>query len=450
MELSRRSFLAGTAAATLTGTSALAAACAPQTGRNVVMFFIDDLRDWVGYMGTHPGNVTPNIDALRAESFSFNRAYCAVPTCPGSRASTIWGKRPGNTHVISNNLGPRDTLLASNAETIPELFSSAGFTTYNTGKFFHNAVPDRWDVTLPYDEIQDFRDTTTPEFKQTFFDFGPLPSGEIHRDQRTATWFSSQIQSAPEKFFMGVGFYQPHVPWRIPQWALDLHPLNDVVVPQPNCVDDLDDVPAPGRVLANRPIIFGQSNYDRILGTGRAAELVQAYQAAISHTDAMVGQVMNALASSPHADSTDVLLVSDHGYHLGEKLHWRKATLWEQATRVPLLVRSPHLPAGGSLDSPVSMIDVAPTLLDMAGIAAHAGHDGRSLLGADEAYADAHPVQTNWLFNRSIRWQKWRYIHYNDGSQELYDLETDPQECTNLIGSPGYEAITASLRNMRR
>jgi len=96
------------------------------------------------------------------------------------------------------------------------------------------------------------------------------------------------------------------------------------------------------------------------------------------------------------------------------------------------------------------MIDVAPTLLDMAGIAAHAGHDGRSLLGADEAYADAHPVQTNWLFNRSIRWQKWRYIHYNDGSQELYDLETDPQECTNLIGSPGYEAITASLRNMRR
>ncbi len=450
--LSRRRFLGGTVAATAAlGLGPVLSACTPSSARNVMMIYVDDLRDWVGYMGSHPGVKTPNIDALRAESFAFNRAFCAVPSCLGSRASTMWGLRPSTTGVdttIAEGDRAYGPLVASAARTIPEVLSNRGWTTYNRGKVFHNALPDRWDVAAPYPEIQELLDTSNPTFWQTLFDYGVLPSGEVHTDQATVNWFIQQLQSPELPFFMAVGLYQPHVPWRVPQWAYDQHPIGGVVVPQPNCVDDLADVPPTAVELAARPRLFGTTNEDLIEASGQRRALVQAYLASITHTDAMIGQLLNALADSPHGDDTSVLLVSDHGYHLGEKLHWRKSTLWEQATRTPLLVRSPGLAPGGVSGRPVSLIDVAPTVLDAAGASPHPGFEGQTLLGLTTAQADARPAVMQWQGNRSIRWRRWRYTTYVAGGEELYDLSADPSECTNLSGDPAYASTLNTLQNL--
>ena len=413
------------------------------------MIYVDDLRDWVGYMDSHPGVHTPNIDALRGESFAFNRAYCSVPSCLGSRASTMWGLSPATTGVdttIAEGDQAYGPLLDSAALTLPEVLSNRGWTTYSRGKIFHNALPDRWDVASPYPEIQELLDTSNPTFWQTLFDYGVLPVGEVHTDQATVNWCVQQLQSPNLPFFMAVGLYQPHVPWRVPQWAYDQHPIDEVVIPQPNCVDDLDDVPAAAVELAARPRLYSTTNDELVEASGQRRALVQAYLASITHTDAMVGQLLNELDASPYGDETSVVLVSDHGYHLGEKLHWRKSTLWEQATRVPLLVRSPGLPAGGVLGRPVSMLDIAPTVLDAAGAASHPGFEGSSLIGITAADADARPAITQWQGNRSVRWRKWRYTTYPSGGEELYDLSLDPSECTNLSSDPAYASILTILQ----
>ncbi len=446
--LSRRTFMQGAAATAVASSAGMTvAACEiTQTNRNVLMLYIDDLRDWVGYMNTYPGVLTPNIDALMAQSISFDRAYCAVPTCPGSRASTAWGLSPLTTGVQTNTIADQYPLLNSDRKSLPEVFSDFGYTTYNRGKFFHNALPDRWDVTSPYLEINEMQVTGTPTFQETLFNFGTLASGEVHEDQLTADWFSTQLHQAQGPFFMGVGLFQPHVPWLLPQWAFDLYPLEGVMLPSATGCGpgDLDDVPAIGQDLAAQPRVFAKSQNDFINESGRAKEIVQAYLAAISHTDTMIGQVMNALADSGHDQDTVVALVSDHGYHLGEKLHWRKSTLWEQATRVPLLLRVPGA-VPHVISHPVSTIDLAPTLLQAGGNQEYAGFEGSSLLTADSAYFDANPPVTHWQNNVSVRWQSWRYIRYHDGTEELYDQASDPYECTNLAGLTEHQAQKSQL-----
>ncbi len=462
--LNRRTFIGGAAAATAAGSlggvtlgqAGQASAQGRRGGRrNVLMLYIDDLRDWVGYLDSHPGVKTPNIDALRAESFSFDNAYCSVPTCIGSRASMMWGVSPQTTGVESTGVGSFQSyrsLQNSGRLTIPEVLGSRGWVTYNRGKVFHDALPDRWTVAGNYRELPEIANRSNPSFQKTFFEVGVMPPSEVHEDQRTANWFSRHIANPRLPFFMAVGLYQPHVPWRVPQWAFDQHPISSVELPQPNCPNDLADVPRMGRVLAQRPILFGgRTQHEQVTRQRAQRRLVQAYLAAITHTDAMVGQIMDSLASSPHNDNTSVVLVSDHGYHLGEKLHWRKSTLWNQATRVPLLVRAPGLKAGGRFAKPVSLVDVAPTILDVAGSNTFAGFEGESLVGITRQEADARPAIMHWEGNHSIRWRNWRYTLYAGGGRELYDLTADPSECNNLIGRPRFTRTARTLdRKLRR
>jgi arylsulfatase A-like enzyme len=161
----------------------------------------------------------------------------------------------------------------------------------------------------------------------------------------------------------------------------------------------------------------------------------------------MVGQILAALDNSRYARDTAVVLWSDHGYHLGEKLHWRKMALWEQTTRVPLLVRAPwRVEAGGGFDDPVSLLDLAPTLTDLAGIPTPAQFEGQSLVGITPAAAAARPARTRWGSAVSIRKGKWRWTRYRDGGQELYNLEEDPREYNNLLGTEG--RLNGGLRSL--
>ena len=417
---------------------------------NILLLCIDDLNDWVGYLGGHPGVYTPNIDRLRAQSYSFNRAYCSVPVCIASRASVLWGLDPGTTKVDeTDDTAAYNKLMQSKTlRPLPLFFSDAGYETISTGKVFHWAMGTKrfWDTYQPYKDSP-----VTYGDHDTLFDYGLLPPGEIHTDQLSADFAVEQLQIPHAKpWFMAIGLYQPHVPWRLPQWAFDLHPLDKVVLPEVRS-DDLDDIPLDGVKLANEPIAkigsFEATQNELVMRSGLWREHVQAYLAACSHTDAMVGQILDALDASAYANNTAVVLWSDNGYHLGEKLHWRKMALWERANRVPLLIRAPGIvEAGGGFDLPVSLLDLAPTLMELAGIPQPAQFQGASLLGITPEIAMARPAQMRWGNALSTRVGKWRWTRYPDGGEELYDLSVDPEEYNNLLGKTGrHEGGLATL-----
>ena len=418
---------------------------------NILLLCIDDLNDWVGYLGGHPGVYTPNIDRLRAQSYSFNRAYCSVPVCIASRASVLWGLDPSVTKVdeTEDTAAYNKLMQSTTLQPLPLFFAEAGYETISTGKVFHWGMGTKrfWDTYQPYkDSPFTFGD------HGTLFDYGLLPPGEIHTDQLSANFAVEQLQIPHSKpWFMALGLYQPHVPWRLPQWAFDLHPLDKVVLPEVRA-DDLDDIPLDGVTLANEPIAklgsLEATQNELVMRSGLWREHVQAYLAACSHTDAMVGQILDALDASAYANNTAVVLWSDNGYHLGEKLHWRKMALWERANRVPLLIRAPGVvEAGGSFDQPVSLLDLAPTLMDLAGIPQPDQFQGASLLGITPEIAMTRPAQMRWGNALSTRVGKWRWTRYPDGGEELYDLSTDPEEYHNLLGKTGkHEGGLATLK----
>lgn len=417
---------------------------------NILLLCIDDLRDWVGYKNAHPGVHTPNIDRLRAQAFSYDRAYCAVPVCIASRGSTLWGLSPETAQLDGLDDDKPYSALTTSADLhpLPHWFSEAGYETISTGKVFHYQMgtPRFWDVFQRYKDIP-----VVWGDHNTLFDYGLLPENEQHTDQVSANFAKAQINRAHEKpWFMSIGLFQPHVPWRLPQWAFDLHPLDRVTLPEIR-QQDLDDIPALGVAMAHSPALFLEgkthTQHQMVMQSGLWREHVQAYLAACSHTDAMVGQILDTLDASPYADNTAVVLWSDHGYHLGEKLHWRKMALWEQATRVPLLVRAPwRAKPGGSFESPVSLVDLAPTLTDLAGIQQPAQFEGQSLLGITEEQAALRPAHMRWGTAVSTRKGKWRWTRYEDGGQELYNLQDDPREYNNLLGTSG--ALSGGLESL--
>lgn len=408
---------------------------------NILLLCIDDLNDWVGYLAGHPGVHTPNIDRLRAQSYSFNRAYCSVPVCIGSRASALWGLSPDSTGVVESGdeAAYRDLMRSPDLRPLPYWFSQAGYETISTGKVFHHqkGTPRHWDVFQRYENS-----AITWGDHGTLFDYGLLEPGKTHTDQVSSNFAIEQLKMTRSRpWFMAIGLFQPHVPWRLPQWAFDLHPIDKVALPRVRA-NDLEDIPQEGVKLARKPLLEAEgvevTQHELVIKSGLWRQHVQAYLAACSHTDAMVGQILDTLDASPHAENTAVVLWSDNGYHLGEKLHWRKMALWEQATRVPLLIRAPGMvESGGAFDLPVSLLDLAPTLTDIAGIPKPSQFEGESLLGLTPEIAKSRVATMRWGNAESIRVGKWRWTQYSNGGQELYDLSVDPREYNNLLGKTG-------------
>ncbi len=456
--ITRREFVrsvGATGALALSGTGLLAACTPPSPGGptfdvppgdgpNLLMISIEGLNDYVGFLGGYAGDAhTPNIDALAAGGRAFLHAQSSAALSLPSRAATMWSLSPATTNITSTSVGDinRYNALVDDASklTLPQVLADDGYHTVNTGIVFESAIPSLWHTTLPYPELYHVHQPVGPDR----FAYGPMAPGETHPDQDTADWISGRLTATYDRpFFIAAGFFQPHVPWVVPQWAFDLHPLDDVALP-PMPADDLDDVPATGVELAEAPLF----NYAAVVSAGTQRQVLQAYLAAMSHTDAMVGQILNALASSPFADDTHVVLWSDHGFHLGEKQHYRKTTLWEPSTRVPFVLSGPGI-APSQFERPVSLLDVAPTVVDLAGGVRPAGWEGESLLSITPAGADARPARTHQGGHVSVRWRTWRYIRYANGTDELYDVGTDPHEFTNLAGDPAYAAVKAQLAAM--
>jgi arylsulfatase A-like enzyme len=254
------------------------------------------------------------------------------------------------------------------------------------------------------------------------------------REARIVGYGIKQLKRRHERpFFLTIGLHKPHMPWNVPQKYFDLHPLASIELP-PTKADDLADVPREGVRMADP-----QGDHAEILASGRWKEAVQAYLAAVSFADAMIGRLLDALEASPYRDNTIVVLWGDHGWHLGEKEHWRKFALWEEATRAPLIWVVPGVTTANSLcERTIDFMTIYPTLCDLAGIPIPARVEGQSIrkLLADSQAAWDTPALTTYKFNNhAVRSEGWRYIRYADGGEELYDESQDPYEWTNLAGS---------------
>jgi len=240
--------------------------------------------------------------------------------------------------------------------------------------------------------------------------------------------------------FLAVGLYKPHLPWYVPKKYFDLYPLDRIVVPKING-DDLDDVPPIGKQMA-KP----NGDHKSVTDNNQWKQAVQAYLAAIRYNDTELGRLLDGFEKSPLAANTVICLWSDHGWHLGEKLHWRKFSLWEEATHNVLMMKVPGLTQPGRCDRPVGLIDVFPTLADVCGLPAKAECEGRSLrplLSNPKAKWDRPVLTTYGRNNHSIRSEDWRYIRYSDGGEELYDRKNDPLEWKNLASDPKFASVKA-------
>lgn len=427
---------------------------------NVLFIAIDDLRDVAGYFPeAHPDARTPNIDRLSARGISFTNAYCQAPMCAPSRNSLMTGLLPSSTGCYG--FQPRRDIPAMDVATLPEHFRNNGYTTIGTGKIHHGSAPsghgpdpEEWDEYWP--SIERPRDKSMGTYATHYQPWGNLEWGatvegeEAQGDYKHAEWATRRIdQGITQPFFLGVGFYRPHLPWAVPSAFFDDFSPADALSPIPRKEDDLDDVPEAGEFFAHYISAGRVADDYTISRLGWNNEALQAYLASVEFTDRQVGKVLDALARSPYADNTIVVLWGDHGFQLGEKKTWKKFTLWRESDRVPLIIVVPDKLAGKTCNAPVQLLDIYPTLVALAGLPQpdHTleGHDLSPLLEnptADWPYAALTTAGEN---NHAVSTERWRYIRYFDGGEELYDIQQDPHEWTNLANDPAYAEIKTIL-----
>lgn len=455
--INRRRFLQSATAASAAALGGFPINATGDTGNrpNVLFIAVDDLNDWTGFLGGHPDAKTPHLDRLAARGTAFTHTYCPAPLCNASRASLMTGIIPSRSGVYGNRDDWRENPVLSGVRTLSQHFMDNGYTAKGTGKIYHGRYPHpaSWDTYWP-SKTRTRPDDPEPPRKpwgggkaaSRHFDWGPLavPDSAMADDQ-VVGWTAQQLQHEHDKpFFLACGIFRPHLPWYVPQQYFDLYPLDEITLPVVK-EDDLDDIPPAGRRNART------SDHKRVTeNDGQWRKAVQGYLASVSFADACVGKLMAALDKSPHKDNTLVVLWSDHGWHLGEKLHWRKFALWEEATRNGMIFAGPGITPGQRCETPVGLIDIYPTLIERCGLSSRADLDGVSLgplLDAPHATWERPALTTHGQGNHSVRSKRWRYTRYADGSEELYDHDADPMEWNNLANMAEHEGVKSSLAN---
>lgn len=422
-----------------------------QTSPNVLMICIDDLNDWTGFLGGHPEAITPHMDALAKRGRIFANAHCDVPVCLASRISVMSGVS-ATTHG-SYELGPKYEELPAlaNVPTMQQYFKNNGYCTLSGGKVLHHdfkgRLADAIDRSLGRKKSpRPPKALNRPSHWSSAWDWGAYPEDDAEMaDFQLATTAAETLQeNFDQPFFMSVGFFRPHVPLFVPPKWFNLYDAETFTLPL-NPKSDLDDLPKNFLGINN---YAAAPTHAEVLQHDKQRSLTHAYLASISFVDHCVGIVLDSLNSSRHAKNTVIVLWSDHGFHLGEKQHWAKRTLWEESTRVPLLFAGPAIKPGKACQESASLIDIYPTLVDLCQLPANSHLEGLSLVPqlADPTTPRNRPVITSSYFgNHSIRTRDWRLIVYNDGAKELYDHQNDPGEVRNLADNPTHKAIQDRL-----
>ncbi|MDO8543713.1 MAG: sulfatase [Opitutaceae bacterium] len=411
---------------------------------NVLFIAIDDLRDWVGYFAHNPQSKTPNLDRFAKMGVSFSRAYCAAPVCNPSRAALMSGLRPSTSGVYENSNDWRTAIALD--KPLTTAFRNAGYHVCGAGKIYHESYRRReeWDDYLENEggmpRVPAGQSDGVGGIK-----FAPLDcKDEDINDWRIISYGIEQLKKKHDKpLFLAVGVHKPHMPWNVPRKYYDMFPLETIKLP-PYLENDLDDIPPAGQKMAHP-----NTDHEPMLKSGRWKEAVQGYLAAIAYTDMNLGRLLDAFEKSAYKDNTIICLWGDHGWHLGEKHHWRKFTLWEEATRSPLIWKVPGLTKPGTVsDRTVDFMSIYPTLMDLCGIPKPAHVEGeniRALLANPRAAWDKPGMTTYRFKNHTVRDAGWRYIRYENGDEELYDESKDENEWANLAMKPEFAAKKAEL-----
>lgn len=425
---------------------------------NVLFFMVGDLNDWIGALKGHPNAKTPNIDRLAEKGVLFTNAQSPSSQSSASRASIFTGLQPTTTGIykayqrLRRHIGDR--------QTMPEYFKSNGYYTMRSGRVFSQfdkTDEDSWNdafpslkkhspkITVPR-RISDKKD-----IKQYRWDIEKLEiDDEMMDDGQVAQWAAQQLEKEyTQPFFLTVGFSHPGLPWMVPKKYFEMHPMEDIVLPIIKN-SDREDVPeiSKSKEIARRSHERFRS-FSKSMKTWQ--ERIQGYLATCSFVDAQIGKVLDALDESEYGDDTIIVLCSDNGFHLGEKMMWSKFSLWEEATHVPLIItggKNFTLPKGEKVDAPISLVNLYPTLINLCELPFNPMLDGNSMddLIFNSVDEWTKPAITTFLpNNHSLRTKKWRYTKWSDGSEELYDHENDPNEWINLANSNNFNMIKAEL-----
>ena len=462
----------------LSGKLAQAESTSPAQGDlpNILFIIIDD----------HPANMvsvldesivqTPNMERLAVRGTWFTRAYNAAPACAPSRAAFLSGVHPSNSGVYYNVQAWRRTNSPiAQATSLPGFFLRNGYLTAGYGKIDH--TPYQFDPPNDFtegyrighrDRSQNFHSdadlanfvipgmlrTPDPDYLAT--QFGPLPDdwdrddpAKMQEDTHHANSTIAFLQEMHEQpFFVTVGFWRPHTRRIVPKRYFDKYPLEDIEITPGYKAGDLEDVPAPGRWRATK-----RGVHAAVVNSGLWREKLRSYYAATTYVDEQIGRVLDALEASPYADNTIIIFAGDNGYHGGEKDMWAKFALWEQTNRVPFAISVPGMPAQ-KLHTPVSLIDIYPTLVSLIGLDKPTeqtldGVDLTPLLKGETDDRGRPVLSTYGEGNHSIRDRRFRYIRYANGDEELYDHAKDPYEWNNLADNARFaqykQALAAQL-----
>ena len=431
----------------------LSFAAAPRP--SVLFLAIDDQNDWIGCLGGHPQVKTPHIDRLAKRGTLFTNAHCQAPLCNPSRSSLLTGLRPSSTGIYGLAPGIRDVDATRHHVTLPQTFTRAGYFTYTCGKIYHDGSLKPKDRAAEFNEwgpapgpgrpAQRINKLAPPQHPA--MDWGAFPEkDEEGGDYKIATSAIETLQRAPKDkpFFISAGFRLPHVPCFAPPKWFDLYPDATLQMP-PVRPDDRADTPEFAWFLHWK---LPEPRLSLLRQHDEWRPLVRAYLASISYMDAQVGRVLDALDASGRAEDTIIVLWSDHGWHLGEKGITGKNTLWDRSTRVPLIFAGPSIAKAAKCGRPAELLDIYPTLLELCGLPPRADLEGRTLVPQlkNAVAPREHPaITTHNQGNHTIRTERWRYIRYADVSEELYDLQADPHEWTNLASRVQFAATKRDL-----
>ncbi len=420
---------------------------------NVILISVDDLNDWIGCLGGHPQAKTPYIDKLASEGVLFSNAQCQSPVCNPSRASMMSSLYPSTTGIYFLEPDLVESEVARNNTLMPQRFQDEGYYVTGAGKLFHNGAG--------------INEKYVPNYGGQFGGFGPYPDKKISSypghplwdwgaypekdeqmpDNMLANWAVKQLNMKHDSaLWLGVGFYRPHVPQYAPQKWFDMYPLETLQLPK-TIGNDLEDISQYGIDLTRLKHV--SPAYDWVTQNNEWKPLVQSYLACVSFVDAQIGKVLTAIENSDYANNTYIVLYSDHGFHLGEKERFAKRSIWEDGARVPMIIAGPGIAKGKVCNKPVQLLDIYPTLLELTGLTADSLHEGNSLvpLLQDPKHEWLHMARTSFgPGNYAIVSENYRYIQYNDGSEEFYDHTKDPHEWHNAIDHKEYADIIKQHR----
>ena len=446
-------------------------ACGDSRQPNVLFFALDDLNDWVGALG-HEQAITPNMDRLARSGVNFINAHTAGVFCAPSRSAIFTGQYACTTGCYTTQV-----YFQNHPQMTPlqKVLQEGGYVTFGAGKLFHHPagfIDQRgWDQFFLRSAEQ--RRRGWPLESWTVDDPAlpnPYPNSIFNHDREPANgffmewgkvlnenegkmadtirteWACDLLRQQHDKpFFVAVGLYAPHFPNYAPEKYFDLYDPDKIELP-PYRADDLEDLPPKVRKAKEARA----AHHRRLESLDALDDAIHGYLACISYADAMLGRLLEAIESGPNADNTIVVLWSDHGYHHGEKFDWGKHTLWERTSNVPFIWAGPGIKRGANVSATVSLIDILPTLTDLCGVPDQVPREGVSLAPvlAEPSTARDRAVLLPGMEpgEYAMMNENWRYIHYADDTEELYDVRSDPHEWNNLAPLVEFRAVKQTLR----